>query len=98
MGKNAKFKLKNAIQIQHLLKLNFKQRVFFYDNLYSNTTLVKVKLATTNSMLLNVRNSNTTLVKVKLKKVPSPQTKHPIQIQHLLKLNFMIQYLLRRGL
>ena len=37
-------------------------------------------------------NSNTTLVKVKLKKVPSLQTKHPIQIQHLLKLNLIGVY------
>ena len=53
------------IQIQHLLKLNFKIRSLFFLLIYSNTTLVKVKSYPALHFLHYMCHSNTTLVKVK---------------------------------
>ena len=55
--------------------------------LYSNTTLVKVKLGNTMGIALPALNSNTTLVKVKFIKYVGIIIHRDIQIQHLLKLN-----------
>ena len=58
----------SAIQIQHLLKLNF---TYLYCSSYvvidSNTTFVKVKYDTTVYNSRGVYDSNTTFVKVKSK-------------------------------
>ena len=55
-----------AIQIQHLLKLNFNLDDCFNTLQNSNTTLVKVKYYLKQKKALQVNDSNTTLVKVKL--------------------------------
>ena len=54
---------------------------------YSNTTLVKVKFCFASTKVLFICNSNTTLVKVKLGNGTFTTSHYPIQIQHLLKLN-----------
>ena len=53
------------IQIQLLLKLNFLHKTDMLTCYHSNTTLVKVKLASKEAGNSNFANSNTTLVKVK---------------------------------
>ena len=56
----------NQIQIQHLLKLNMKVlKVQIMVEVYSNTTLVKVKYMAQQICVNFGQNSNTTLVKVK---------------------------------
>ena len=56
-------------------------------NLYSNTTLVKVKYIRQASGLAGEEYSNTTLVKVKFQNCCPACPTSPIQIQLLLKLN-----------
>ena len=55
--------------------------------IYSNTTLVKVKLKPFIKDYLSAFNSNTTLVKVKCCRYRKSISRSLIQIQHLLKLN-----------
>mgnify|MGYP006905959497 CR=1 FL=1 len=55
----------DAIQIQHLLKLNCSAYLLATLQAYSNTTLVKVKYLNGTKVPQWLPNSNTTLVKVK---------------------------------